>query len=61
MYSSVTNTEPRGAATENGWATTDISLSQDICELLSVHETPVLNKALTLVVLLLSKLPLLGG
>ena len=34
MYSSVTNTEPRGAATENGWATTDISLSQDICELL---------------------------
>lgn len=44
MYSSVTNTEPRGAATENGWATTDISLSQDICELSSVHETPVLNK-----------------
>lgn len=61
MYSSVTNTEPRGAATENGWATTDISLSQDICELLSVHETQVLNKALTLVVLLLSKLQLLGG
>lgn len=61
MYSSVTNTEPRGAATENGWATTDISLSQDICELLCIHETQVLNKALTLVVLLLSKLPRLGG
>ena len=61
MYSSVTNTEPRGAAIENGWATTAVSLSQDSCELLSVHETPVLNKALTLVVLLLSKLQLLGG